>query len=145
MWSNVHTAMLMFAGLAVLICIYRGNKTALVCALLSQVPFWGGFAWRYSAGTSPVFLNLMLDLTIGFTLLIGGHMTGKPVFPWLVLVLATMAGVDMWAISFGTNFYLLLHEVLHYTALVIAVGSINGGISIFSRHPRDLLFAGGSR
>lgn len=136
MWGIEHTAMAAIASAVVMFLFVKRPFWAL-CAALSQIPFWAGSADYFAAGLDPIHRNLAVDIAIAAVFLLLAHITGKMACIFLCIVLFSMAILDLLAVAGISPFYLALHELFHYIALVIALGGHRvGGVSGFGTHMR---------
>ncbi len=114
-----HWIMLLAAGSSLMIC--RREWLAAASVAWSQVPFWVGSFIAF-AGTSPWWYNLFFDLLCAAGFVYAARMFGNWFLIWAGLIFIAATIVDIYALSFGLNFYFELHEGIHYAALIVIVG-----------------------
>lgn len=128
MWGVEHTAMAIVAGCFAIFFMWTGNRSWLGAALLSQVPFWGGSAVYWITGdTTPVEINLALNLTVAATFIEWGHRLqsqnrGGVVHVWLSIIFLFAVSLDVIQLLHESYFYMQSQELLHYLALVTIGG-----------------------
>lgn len=115
-WIMAAAALAAFA-----FCAARDVPAALG-VMLSQVPFWAGVAAWLPHKIIWVDLNMALSLAAAAGFLLLAHVFGG--LAWIAVCLIFVAATlwDVYASWFGAAFYLELHEILHYLALIGMVG-----------------------
>lgn len=102
-------------------CVRRDNPAALG-VVVSQVPFWAGVVAWLPHKTIWVDLNMILSLATAAVFYLLAQVFGGVAFIAVCLVFVTATLHDVSASLFGANYYLELHEILHYLALIGMVG-----------------------
>lgn len=101
---------------------YRRAWFAAGCALLSQTPFWAGYAVWHISPEYPTSLNIVTDLAVSAIFVRLAYVMDQQWLIWLGVVFLCGLVIDLFAAVFGMYYYLELHEALHYIALVAILG-----------------------
>lgn len=116
-----HWIMAAVALCAFAYCAVRDTPAALG-VMVSQVPFWAGVAAWLPQQIIWVDLNMVMSLATAGAFLLLAHVFGG--LSWVAVCLIFVGATlwDVYASLFGVSYYLELHEVLHYLALIGLVG-----------------------
>lgn len=151
MWGVEHTAMAISASCFVLWFIAKANWSWLGAALLSQFPFWGGFAYSWmNADDAPVNINLSLNLMVAGAFVWWAEWLQKQdrggiVHIWVCLVFTMACSVDVLQVMSPVSFYQIAQGAVHYMALFVIGGrAYVRGIDGNHRHNRNLRGSGKS-
>lgn len=144
MWGVEHTAMLAAFAAFLWWLLHHENYSWSVAALLSQIPFWGGFlAYIVTGDKDPASVNIILNIfAAGLFIEMAGRLQergkGGIVHAWLCLVFILACTLDVIHLILPVPFYTLAQEVLHYVALVVIGGrAYVQRYDGYRRHRRD--------
>lgn len=119
MLGMVHTAMLLVAGSLCFWLSINRKWLAVFAVAISQLPFWGGYVASLVGDYHPLTFNMFADMAVSAVFVWLAYRFDEGWLIWLGVIFLCVLIVDIYAMSFGMNFYLELHEFFHYAALVL--------------------------
>lgn len=122
MWGIEHSAMAIIAAIVTGWLLASRDWFALLAMSVSQAPFWIGFVVFSAIQVNPTQYNMVTDLAASAAFVWLAYRFDQAWLIWLAVVFLCAGIADVYASRFGINNYLELHEVLHYTALILIMG-----------------------
>lgn len=130
---------MLFVAVCSLLLAHR-NLLGMAAIIWSQMPFWVGSIVAIQTGEVPYLVNLGADFLCAMIFLVAAHVTDRKYLAWVsgLFCFATMVDIGFY---FGLQNYVLIHEIIHYTALIIILGGVYGLnlVSAFRRFGRSSL------
>ncbi len=102
--------------------LVRRDPVGVYSVLWSQMPFWAGSAYFFAYGGQPFFVNLGSDLVCAAGFLLAAHIYDRKSLIALCTIFTAATVVDIYALVFGLQLYVEIHEVLHYASFIVIVG-----------------------
>lgn len=101
---------------------HRGQWVALLCAFISQVPFWVGSLVFFETGQTPIQLNIITDLLACAAFAWLASRFREQWMIWLSIVFLALLIADVYASLLGMLYYFQLHVGAHIAALLVVAG-----------------------